>query len=119
MKKTKVNLPTNKEIDEVLKAIEEGEKSGNTTEALPKDATVIELLKYQICGQIIRFKRKSNLSTQDLADLIEVPAPRVSEMLYKKIRLFSLDYLMGVLIKLSKHDKAILKKIEETVKVWG
>lgn len=117
MKKNKIKFPSRKEIEHALKVIEQNERAGNSSEAIPADATPIEQLKYVICEQIIRFKRRGGYSTQELAEILESPAPRISEMLYKKISLFSLDYLMGIIVKLSKHDKSIKKKVDDTLKI--
>ncbi|MFP5459493.1 MAG: XRE family transcriptional regulator [Bacteriovoracia bacterium] len=51
-------------------------------------------MKYQICTEIIRFKKKSNLTQSALADMIGINKSEVSKLFSYQLDAFSSDRLL-------------------------
>jgi Helix-turn-helix domain len=61
---------------------------------LPENLTPLEMAKYEICKQVIRYKRNKNLTTEQLAQKIGLSKAETEDILYYRIDYFTLDRLM-------------------------
>lgn len=75
------------EMDEKLKNVE-----GSI--ALPKNATYVDRLKYDLCKRIIAYVRVHRVTQVELADKLGIDPARVSEITNYKIEKFTIDTLL-------------------------
>ena len=68
--------------------------------ALPENATPLEQAKYEICQKLIRYKRNSKLTTEEMAQKIQLTKPETEDILYCRLDYFTLDRLMDYTNKL-------------------
>jgi len=62
--------------------------------ALPKDATPLERSKYSLCKKILAYEQDNGLSTEKLAQLINLTLPETEDILFARINKFTLDRLI-------------------------
>lgn len=115
-KKTK--LPPREEILEVLKKFDEDYKRGDYRVHLPEDAPPTDKLKEVLCEQVIRYRRVHSVSNIELAAILGIDPARVSEILYAKIHLYSIDRLLQLVSILAKDDKSIQQKLDKLIGVF-
>ena len=58
------------------------------------DATPIEKAKYEVCQNILRYKRENNLSEKELAKKIKIKPGKLDYLLFCHIEHFTLDELV-------------------------
>ena len=77
-------------------ALERMQKPGyhQINRGLMPDATPTDKAKYEICQSIIRYKRRKNLSTEKLAQQINLTNGETQEILFCYINNFTLDRLV-------------------------
>lgn len=80
-----------------LKRIRTKLSKGDAPRLLPPDASPLDKAKFDVCEQLIVFKRKKQISSRELAALLEVPETRVSEIMHYRIEKFTLDRLVEYL----------------------
>lgn len=88
--------PSRKEINKVLKELENVEPGYG----LPEDASVADKFKYSLCQEFIGYYNRNKLTQVELARILEVDPARVSEILKRKIWLFTADRLIDLLEKI-------------------
>ncbi len=76
-----------KEMDEKLKNVE-----GSL--ALPKNATYVDRLKYDLCKRIVVYIRVNRVIQVELAGKLGIDPARVSEITNYKIEKFTIDTLL-------------------------
>src|SRR5256885_10431240 len=59
--------------------------------ALPKNATPLEKSKYSLCKKILAYEQDNNLTTEELAEQINLTVPEVEDILFGRINKFTLD----------------------------
>lgn len=67
---------------------------------LPENPTPLEQAKYEICQKVIRYKRNNKLTTEQLAQKIQLSKAETEDILYCRIDYFTLDRLMDYTNKL-------------------
>lgn len=96
---------------------------------VPKLATLSDIVKYQYCSLIIKFKKDNNLKQKDIAEQIDLNKSEVSKLFSYQLKEFSQDRLIGfveILIrkgakinlseafaKIDKQSKKLQKKLEK------
>lgn len=75
----------------------------------PEEARIIEM-KTQAYRQIRNIVEHKKLNQGDLTEILEVPQPRVSELLNGKISLFSLEKLVTFIERLGYHTEINFKQ---------
>jgi hypothetical protein len=111
-------LPKKDDIKKVLNKLEKRKRNGEivSSSTLHRNSSYADKLKYSLCRKLIIFKMERGLSGQDLAIILEVDGPRVSEALHYKINTMSIDILLGYMEKMSKYDKKFEKSIGKILK---
>ncbi|CAI2162406.1 10692_t:CDS:2, partial [Funneliformis geosporum] len=102
-----------KELEKYLQELEDPNYQGLVSQGLPEDPTPLEQAKYEICQNIIRYKRVNNLSTEKLAKQIHLTSGETEEILYCYIDNFTLDRLVNYAsqifkpleVKIQRHKK--------------
>lgn len=63
-----------------------------------------DIVKLGLCKHFVQFSISKRLKSKDIAKLIHVPPPRMSEVVNYKISKFTVDQLLKFLSELAKHD---------------
>ena len=82
-----------KTFKEYLAEIEDPNYQGGSW-ALPEKPTLLEKTKYEICQKILSYKQKKHLSTQKLAQQINLTLAETEDIFFSRIEKFTLDRLV-------------------------
>jgi predicted XRE-type DNA-binding protein len=72
---------------------------------LPPDANEIDKTKYELCTEILKIKMKRGISQRDLSKELGIAETRISEILHRRIKSFTIDRLLGYLLTLKPKTK--------------
>jgi len=67
---------------------------------LPENPSPLEQAKYDICQKLIKYKRNKQLTTENLAQKIQLSKAETEDILYCRLDYFTLDRLMDYTNKL-------------------
>ena len=62
--------------------------------ALPRNANPLEKSKYKLCKKILAYKQDNNLTTEQLAQRINLTIPETESILFARINEFTMDRLI-------------------------
>jgi predicted XRE-type DNA-binding protein len=102
MKKRNINKLFGEEIEikEICDKLSNLNFSGGSS-FLPKNASLLEQSKYNLCQKILAHQQKKKLSTEKLANQIQLSIPETEDILHCRINKFTLDRLMDYAEKLT------------------
>ena len=83
---------------EILAKMKHPDYEGNFL--LPDNASLLDKTKYRICKQILNYEYDNKLTTEELAERINLSIPETKELLFCHIHKFTLDRLTAYLAKL-------------------
>lgn len=66
-----------------------------------------DIVKLGLCKHFVQFSISKRMKSKDVAELVAIPASRMSEIINYKISKFTVDQLLKFLSVLSKHDVQI------------
>lgn len=69
---------------------------------LPENATPLEQAKYEICKQVVSYKLDTKISTEKMAQKIQLSKAETEDILYYRIDYFTLDRLVAYATRLFK-----------------
>src|SRR5207248_7582470 len=95
----KRSLVEEREFRKYLEKVEDPNYQGGSW-ALPEKASLLEKTKYSICEKVIRYKRNNHLTTEKLAQKIQLTKPETEDILYCRLDCFTLDRLLTYTDKL-------------------
>lgn len=78
---------------EYLTEIEDPKNDREVNYDLPENPTPLERAKYDICQNILRYKRENNLDREQIAQQIQLSKAETEEILFCHINNFTLDRL--------------------------
>lgn len=81
-----------KEDKEILAKMRHPDYEGNYL--LPDNASLLDKTKYRICERILNYKYDNKLTTEELAEQINLSVPETKEILFCHIHKFTLDRLI-------------------------
>src|SRR6185436_100052 len=95
MKKRNINklFGEEKEIKEICDKLSNPNFSGGSS-FLPKNASLLEQSKYNLCQKILAYQQKKKLTTKKIAQQIQLTTPETEDILHCHIDKFTLDRLM-------------------------
>ena len=96
-----MGFPKKTEVDKILKKLLKDEG----TLALPKNATVLEKFRFDLCQKFLRYKIENDLTQKQLANELEIDEAKVSKILHHRIKEFSTDRLISLYSKLEPNVK--------------
>jgi predicted XRE-type DNA-binding protein len=91
-----MKYPTSDQISEILNSVSDDD----FVEILPKDASSVDKVKYQLCKKFVTYLQQENITQSELARRIEVDRSRVNWIVKYKINQFTIDRLYELLHKL-------------------
>lgn len=102
------------EENQINKKIESGEIR---PVQIPRFRTSTDILKYQLCSEIIKYKKDKELRQNDIALAIDVNKSEISKVFSYQLEEFSTERLLGMVEALIKSGADIrLESIFEEVK---
>ena len=108
----------NQEFEKYLEKIEDPNYQGGSWD-LSDNSTTSEKTKYEICQQVIRYKRNKQISTEKLAEQFQLSKAETEDILYCRIDYLTLDRLLTYTDKLfaPSQVKIIIEKKKDTLHV--
>lgn len=105
--------PNQERIFKILDKIKK--RKLKSTALIDKNVSPIDKMKFNICQQIIKFKRKNDYTNKNLSEIIGVGTAVISRILHCQIERFKIDSLLGYYFCLvvSSKDKKLMKKFSE------
>lgn len=91
-----MGMPSKQELERVRKKLSKVEP----TFILPRNASVADRLKYDICKEFVIYLQENHMDQIELAKELRVDPARISEIVKYKIDLFTLDRLLKLLEKI-------------------
>ncbi|CAG8769641.1 10984_t:CDS:2, partial [Ambispora leptoticha] len=70
--------------------------------ALPENPTPLEQAKYEICKQVVSYKLDTKISTEEMAQKLQLSKDETEDILYYRIDYFTLDRLVSYATRLFK-----------------
>src|SRR4051812_36836075 len=87
------SFPTQKEFERVVKRTRTSHRRSNFL--LPSDANELDKAKYKLCKDILHYKHQNKLSTESIAQQLELSIPKTEYILYSHINKLHLDELIN------------------------
>lgn len=92
-----MSFPSSSEIKKMRKKLNRVQG----TLMLSPDATPLEKFRWDLCQKFIQYKKKHDLTQEELADLLGIDKAKVSKILRHRISDFSTDRLVRLYQKLN------------------
>lgn len=99
-----MKFPSREQIEKALKILEKVDGS----RLLPKNATPTDKLKFELCSRFVVYRRENEISQKNLAEKLGIDPAQVSKILHYHIDGFSVDYLLGLLLKIRPKTRIIV-----------
>jgi len=96
--------------EEILAKMRHPDYEGNFI--LPTDAPLLDKIKYRICKQILSYEYDNKLTTEQLAERINLSVPETKEILLCHVHKFTLDRLITYADKLFSPFEIGIIKVE-------
>lgn len=64
---------------------------------IPRLKNMSDILKFQLCSEIIRYKKDNDLTQNDIAEMMKVNKSEVSKIFSYQLEEFSSDRLLGMI----------------------
>ncbi len=103
-----MSYPDKERIFKVLEKIKSGKLK--PTEILDAKASPIDKMKFNICQQILKFKREKNYTNVEMSEIMGIGPAVVSRIMHCQIKKFKVDSLLMYYFSLvvsSKNSKLI------------
>jgi predicted XRE-type DNA-binding protein len=97
-------MPNTDAVLDFIQQVEKDAKRGKIPRVLPKDASLEERMKYSLCKLFVRFVVKNGLKAVELAEMLELPKTRVSDLMNYKTDKYTVDRLLSYAWKLAEAD---------------
>ncbi|RHZ36034.1 hypothetical protein [endosymbiont GvMRE of Glomus versiforme] len=96
IKEKKMSGQEEQEFQKTLQELEDPKNIGQGSWALPRNATVAEKTKYEICEKILGYQEDSNLSDEAMVRKLHLTQVELEDILFCRISKFNLDYLINI-----------------------
>jgi len=94
-------FPQERDLERVRKKLEKAQG----TLMLPENPSPLEQFRWDLCQKLIKFKRKNDLTLEEMGKMLGVDKGKVSKILRHRIDEFSTDRLVGYLQTLCPETK--------------
>src|SRR5437868_12241856 len=89
-----------KSFKEYLKEIEDPQNNQEVNYALPENPTSLQVVKFEICQEILGYKLDHDLTRNQVAEKIGISKAEIEDILFCHIEEFTLDRLVEYASKL-------------------
>src|SRR6185295_12226770 len=100
------------EFEKYLQKIEDPNYQGEENYNLPENPTPLQVIKFNLCQNILRYKRENNLTRQQIAQQLQLSLPETEDILFAHIDKFTLDRLTEYASKLFSHLEVKVTRAE-------
>jgi predicted XRE-type DNA-binding protein len=100
----KKNMPTTDSVLDFIEQVEKEGKKGKLPVALSKDAPFEEQMKFSLCKLFVHYVLKHQIKAVELAEMLELPKTRVSDIMNYKTEKYTVDRLLSYAWKLAELD---------------
>ncbi len=97
-------IPSTESVLDFIDQVEKEAKRGNIPKTLAKDASFEAQMKYSLCKLFVRFVVKNGIKAVELAEMLELPKTRVSDIMNYKTDKYTVDRLLSYAWKLAEAD---------------
>lgn len=110
-----MKYPDKKRIASIMHKVKK--RKMKSTLVIDKNASPVDQIKFNICQQIIKFRRDQELLNKEIAEIIGVGPAVVSRILHCEISKFKIDSLLSYFISLvaslnnAKREKELNRKL--------
>ena len=111
----KFSFPPEVEIKKLLKRVEQPNYR-RVNIGLHPNATPAEKAKYKLCKDILHYKQENKLTTEDIAQKLELNIPKTEYILFSHIDKFRLDELINYADSLHLPFKLIIRGLHVSQK---
>jgi predicted XRE-type DNA-binding protein len=87
-------FPSNKEIQEVLRELENVEPTFINDR---KNSSAVDKIKYDLCREFVVYMISNKISQVELADRLSLDKARVNKIIKYRIEVFTIDKLLSLL----------------------
>jgi predicted XRE-type DNA-binding protein len=87
-------MTENEKFEKYLQKIEDPKYKGEENYDLPENPTPLQVAKFDICQNILRYKRENNFTRQQIAEKIQLSKAETEDILFCEIEKFTLDRLI-------------------------
>jgi predicted XRE-type DNA-binding protein len=87
-----MGFPSEKELKAIRSKLEKAEPS----RTLPKNASMADRLKYELCEKFVVYLRKHKMTQAELARKLKVDPSRINEIVKYRIDLYTADKLLDL-----------------------
>ena len=101
-----------KDFERYLERVEDVNYQGGSW-ALPEKATPLEKSKYELCKKVIIYKREKKLTTEKLAQKVNLSLAETEDILHYRTDYFTLDRLMSYASKLFPTNEVKITLVEK------
>ncbi|MCE8162883.1 MAG: hypothetical protein I3273_01045 [Candidatus Moeniiplasma glomeromycotorum] len=88
------------EFERYLEKVEDPNYQGEENHDLPENPTPLQVAKFDVCQNILAYKRKNNLTREQVSQTIQLSKAETEEILFCHIEKFTLDRLISYASKL-------------------
>src|SRR5437868_7933181 len=92
--KKKSTTQEKKEFAKYLERVEDPKNNQEVNYDLPENPTPLQVVKFNLCQNILAYQQDNNLADEELAERINLSIPEMEEVLFCQIEKFTLDRLM-------------------------
>lgn len=108
-----MSFPDQDRIFKVMDKIKKGKVK--PTKIIDKNSSPLDIMKFNICQQVIKFKRDHEYLNQELAEIIGVGPAIISRVLHCEIDRFKIDSLLNyyLCLMMSTKNKKLMAKVNK------
>ena len=111
-KKVKSKLSEKEQFKKFLERVEDPNYQGGSW-ALPTNATPLQKSKHELCKKVIVYKRDKKITTEKLAQKVQLSKAETEDILHYRTDYFTLDRLMGYASKLFPTNEVKITLVEK------
>ena len=97
-------IPSTDKVLDFMSKVEKDAKNGRIPKTLAPNASLEEKMKYSLCKLFVRFVIKNKIKAGDLAEILNLPKTRISDIMNYKTDRYTVDRLLSYAWKLAVND---------------
>src|SRR5438128_1869161 len=90
-------MARDKEFEKILQAAEDPKNIGQGSQALPRNATPLQKVKYKLCRQLLSYQMENKLTDQEMREKTNLSQNELEDILFYRIGKVNSETLMEVI----------------------